>query len=224
MPEENALPFNPAIKLRWKYVKSAAIPSRFLDFKFEDLTGRDLVDACSLLVQQCKQESDDGMGVILWGQPGRGKSRAAALTLREILMTASHDWFGKKVLEPFPPLPGYYLSYPELIRLQKKTFGRDEVAERASELLDRLYCSSFDAWDNTKVLVLDDVGKEHDGGSGFTSNVLHDLLRSRFDKSAPTIITTNLSPSRWATEYGEAMGSFIKEAFMQVEVKGADHR
>jgi DNA replication protein DnaC len=75
---------------------------------------------------------------------------------------------------------------------------------------------------NVRVLVLDDLGKEY--GSKYDDYSFDDILRSRYDKGLPTIVTTNKSREAWGTAYSEAMGSFAHEAFVRVKLVGEDLR
>lgn len=206
-----------------RWTRKANLPQRFTH-GLGDLAIDDSVRfACEELVERVRTGADPlGRGLILWGPPGRGKSTIAVATLLEIFRTVdaamlNHHW------ESAPKKPGYYITYPGLIRLEKKTFTKGDEADDARALLDALYADQPMLWENVKVLVLDDVGKEHSGSSGFTANVLHDLLRTRYDTASPTIITTNLRPREWE-QYGEAMESFIHEAFALVQVGGEDRR
>jgi DNA replication protein DnaC len=81
----------------------------------------------------------------------------------------------------------------------------------AGESLDDAY--------NIRVLVVDDIGKEHMSASGWQKTLVHDILRSRFNNGLPTIVTTNLPVKSWSAAYGEATGSFIHEAFVTIELE-----
>jgi DNA replication protein DnaC len=76
---------------------------------------------------------------------------------------------------------------------------------------------------NVRILILDDLGKEYKG-AGFNDASFDEVLRSRYDKGLPTIITTNVAREKWAAQYGEAMGSFAYEAFKRVRIIGEDLR
>jgi DNA replication protein DnaC len=211
---------------REKYMSRAGLPVRFQEKALSSLVIGDHVRlACEGLVARVATGAAPiGVGLLLHGSPGRGKSTVATATLREVIMTASREALGKDELSG-PMLPGYYLTYTELISEHKTSWGRDlEAADVSEDLLKSLYGRQHRSWWNTRLLVLDDVGKEHSGASGFTVSTLHDLLRSRYDKGFPTIITTNLEPADWEVAYGEAMYSFIHEAFDIVDVGGRDRR
>ena len=75
---------------------------------------------------------------------------------------------------------------------------------------------------NVRVLVLDDLGKEY--GSDYTVTGFDEILRSRYDKALPTIITTNTPREQWARKYGDAMESFSHEAFRRVKLGKKDLR
>jgi DNA replication protein DnaC len=75
---------------------------------------------------------------------------------------------------------------------------------------------------NVRVLVLDDLGKEL--SSDYNVAGFDELLRSRYDKGLPTIVTTNLTREQWGRKYGEAMGSFVYEAFNRVIIGSKDLR
>lgn len=208
-----------------KWCRRADVPLRFAEASIDSLkisTG--VRAACDELVERMNANTAPfGRGIIFWGEPGRGKSTIAVALLRDILHRV--DPRHLNCVEGYGPnQPGFYIPYPALIKTEKESWGRDEeVAEEAGALLRRLYCRA-PVVDNVKALVLDDVGKEHAGATGFAANVLHDLLRSRYDDASPTIITTNLKPSEWGSLYGEATYSFIHEAFSLVKVGGDDRR
>jgi DNA replication protein DnaC len=71
---------------------------------------------------------------------------------------------------------------------------------------------------NIRILVIDDVGKEHASGSGWQRTMLHHILRTRFNNGLPTIVTTNLALDAWNAAYGDATESFIREAFATIEL------
>ena len=210
---------------REKYVRRAAIPSRFHGRTLRDLkVPTEVLVPCLAFVERVAAGAEPvGKGLLLHGRPGRGKTTIAVCALMDTLATAPREALGKAP-ESDAMRPGYYSTYAEMIFEHKNSWGRTEDSSASEDLLKSLYGRQVNDWWNTRVLVLDDVGKEHSGQSGFTVNTLHDLLRSRYDKGLPTVVTTNLDPSDWGMSYGEAMASFIHEAFTIVAVGGSDRR
>ena len=70
--------------------------------------------------------------------------------------------------------------------------------------------------------MIDDLGKEY--GSKYDDTSFDEILRLRYDKALPTIVTTNVRLENWEAEYREAMASFAQEAFIRVPIVGADLR
>jgi hypothetical protein len=66
--------------------------------------------------------------------------------------------------------------------------------------------------DATYLLVIDDVGKEYRAASGWAADMFEHLIRHRFDRGLPTLVTTNLRHADWNAEYNPSMFSFLGEA------------
>ena len=91
--------------------------------------------------------------------------------------------------------------------------------DRSEELLyNGILGEATDDTYNVRVLVLDDVGKEHASASGWQKNMLHHVLRTRFNHGLPTIVTTNIKLDDWEAHYGSATQSFVHEAFVYVNM------
>lgn len=223
----------PAQRARERYLRRANIPGPLSKFTLDLLSG-DVRSAVEDFVTECQAKGENlpGQGILLHGGPGRGKTTAAVTALRLVLETAPRGWLGRTPFEFDAYRPGYFAPYAELLRTYKRSWNNDEPGEKAMDLIESLFYSQPFRYRNTRVLVLDDVGNEHSGASGFSPKVLHDILRSRYAKSAPTIITTNLSltpakgqaSSAFERAYGEATYSFVHEAFTPVEMSGKDWR
>jgi DNA replication protein DnaC len=119
--------------------------------------------------------------------------------------------------------PIYYMTYPEFLSKKKSTFDADHDEKR--EMMDDiegLHGRSVYDWLNARVLVIDDLGKEY--GSKYDDSSFDEILRARYDKSLPTIVTTNVKLENWEVKYSEAMASFAHEAFVRVPIVGSDQR
>jgi len=149
-----------------------------------------------------------GRGLAYVGPPGSGKTTEATKTLIEIYYT--HN------------LPVFFITFAGYISMRKEQWGlnnRPGTEDRWSDIQ-----STIDSVKNTPVLLLDDVGKEMDGVSGFAAKELDLLLRQRHADALPTIVTTNIPLSQWDTTYNASMGSFAREAFTRIVMADKDRR
>ena len=162
-----------------------------------------------------------GVGLMLVGKPGHGKTTMASTALQSLIRGITEA--ALDVREPVPTRVGAFMDYPKLLRIQKAQW--DNPDEDTRIMLDSIYGDSSKI-NNVRVFVLDDLGKEYKTASGYAENNFDALLRSRFNAGLPTIVTTNIPAKDWGGIYGEAMGSFAKEAFLQIPViaPGGDRR
>jgi DNA replication protein DnaC len=115
------------------------------------------------------------------------------------------------------------MTVPDFIARKKSIIEAEPAEKRELQLqMDGFHGKSKMDHLNVRVLVLDDLGKE--ATSEYNVAGFDELLRTRYDKGLPTIVTTNLERSQWKTKYGTAMGSFVYEAFNRVIIEGKDLR
>ena len=69
-------------------------------------------------------------------------------------------------------------------------------------------------------LLIDDVGKEYRTSSNFAENEFDYLLRHRYDRGLPTLMTSNVPLDQWVETYGEAMHSFVHECVYLIDMNG----
>jgi DNA replication protein DnaC len=171
-----------------------------------------------------------GVGILLDGGPGKGKTTHAVTTLMEFVRRLPEkDTAARDVLAMSPEVygmnarPVYYLTFPEFLSRKKAIFEADADTKRGMfEEMEGLHGRADDDRLNVRLLVLDDLGKEY--GSKYDDTSFDEILRARYDKALPTIITTNVPLENWGKKYGEAMGSFGHEAFRLVRIMGEDLR
>jgi DNA replication protein DnaC len=128
-------------------------------------------------------------------------------------------------LEAFAPSEGkvlirpcYFATFNDVLDLKGKLM--DNPTESEEILYSGMLGDCRDDAYNIRVLIIDDVGKEHSSLSGWQKNMLHHVLRTRFNNGLPTIVTTNISRDNWTATYGDATGSFAKEAFVYLPIDG----
>lgn len=74
------------------------------------------------------------------------------------------------------------------------------------------------------LLVVDDLGQEHVGGSDFALSVIDRVLGARYDSARPTIVTTNLNEKALEERYGDRLVDRLAEAGAFVPCAGKSLR
>ena len=234
----NSLPY---MERHW-LLKGANIPSRFIGMEPKDIIARtggwsaDIEDWMDMVlegkvIKRIGGINDTGVGLLFDGKPGLGKTTHAVTTLMELVRRLPDDEAEVRSIFGYQgdtlgsqARPVYYLQYVDFLSRKKALFEAEpEVRKELQREMDGFHGRAKEDWLNVRVLVLDDLGKEYKG-AGYNDASFDEILRSRYDKALPTIITTNVPRENWAAHYGEAMGSFAFEAFKRIEITGKDLR
>ena len=72
--------------------------------------------------------------------------------------------------------------------------------------------------------MLDDLGKEHSGQTGFSERLFEDLIRERSAEKKTTFITTNQDTKEIVERYKVSMVEVLKETVVPVHVKAPNRR
>jgi len=209
---------------RRTWLKLAAIPKSRLGWELEDCVdvAKDDMEVIKKWLSRAKSnniiravgKNSCGLGLMLYGSPGHGKTTLALALLQDIIRDFSMENFavndGTTMARPC-----YFIQYSSLVELRGEIMN-DATPDKL-RLWEGVLGESKEDTYNIRVLVIDDIGKEHQSGSGWQSSLLHHILRTRFNNGLPTIVTTNLK--KWNTTYGEATDSFMHEAFVIVELQ-----
>lgn len=154
-----------------------------------------------------------GLGLILHGDQGTGKTLLATLLLKHVLGLG---------------IDGYFVPFPLMVELFTEGW-RD--AEKAAWFRKRI--------ENVQVLVLDDIGKEHmqkikttEGDEttlrAFATSVVgrtfDAVIRHRVAAAKPTIITTNFDLDELRQSYGSNIFSLLSERSIDFRFEGENYR
>lgn len=135
-----------------------------------------------------------GRGLFLYGSPATGKTTAACAVLTSF--------------RKLHKLPVYFARWDNYLKARQALMRGDAPSTDESGDFENTVVGveSFD------LVALDDVGHEYSSGSRYGETQLDQVIRSRYDRGLPTIITTNLSESAWTQRYDATLTSFIKRA------------
>ena len=233
----------PSQKRQW-ILRNSNIPSRFMGLEPQDIekkTGgfpQEITDwIADVIDQQVIKKigglGTTGVGLLFDGAPGLGKTTHAVTTVMEIIRHLPEDkdeiagilGYAPSVFntDGYSLRPIYYMTFPEFLSRKKALIDADpESRQEMFQEMEGFHGRAKDDFLNVRILVLDDLGKEY--GSKYDDTSFDEVLRSRYDRGLPTIITTNVPRDNWAKQYGEAMGSFAFEAFHRVAILGKDLR
>lgn len=217
---------------RRTWLKLAAIPKNRIGWELSDCTDVSEQDLSNIRewLENAKNGSviraeglpSCGVGLFLYGAPGHGKTTLSLAILQEIIRTFSMENFAVTDGHTMAR-PAYFIQYSTLLELKGSMMESptsDEV-----RLWEGILGECKEDTYNVRVLVIDDIGKEHTGsGSSWHSAMLHHILRTRFNNGLPTIITSNLPDI--SKIYGEATDSFLNEAcvVMRLQSRNGDLR
>jgi DNA replication protein DnaC len=218
--------------VRRMWIKMANVPAArrgwlLDDCKDVDATTVDRIRSWVKLINtgdviRASSSKNCGKGVLLWGEPGHGKTTLALATIQEILTTFKLDPF-KVEANHVLLRPCYFTTFNDILDLKGKTMDNEATEDEQLIFKGMLGECDNDAY-NIRVLIIDDLGKEHRSLSGWQSNMFHHVLRTRFNHGLPTIVTTNVELKHWAAAYGDATESFANEAFRYLPVITSDLR
>lgn len=219
-------------------VKNSNIPSRFFGLTPEDL-GTTYPKEIEKYLETCLQGKViknwgglgvTGVGLLLDGDPGLGKTSFAVMTLLEFIRRLPEEKDeAQKILHytnggyGLSSRPVYYMTFPDFIHRKKALIDADPAVKRNMQIeMDGFHGQADDDSMNVRLLVIDDLGKEVD--TEYSHATVDELLRSRYDKALPTIVTTNVVREDWGKRWGDAMGSFVYEGFKRVIINKQDNR
>lgn len=154
--------------------------------------------------QEASKHVSEGMGLYIYGDSGVGKTHLAQALLKELV--TEHTLSGM-----FIPTTTYIEMMYDEIR-NNGELPEEYADQNVAKYLRRIY----------DVVILDSLGEEHD--SDFTKRSLMSFLENRYNCKLTTIITSNLSPMRVKSRYGERFHSILHDCCMSIPVLGDNQR
>jgi DNA replication protein DnaC len=183
-----------------RYMLSCGIDLHYQRLGWDDVDGIpvDVMTTIDKYIQNFDNYIAGGIGMLLWGMRGTGKSLLATLLLKDLLAKG---------------VRGQFITFNYLIDYFTKGW-KEEAHAVWFENRAR----------NARLLVIDDIGREYGGRGEIAEAMLDQILRFRVAAELPTIITTNRKPDELHTLYSGNALSLLSEASITQEFRGEDYR
>lgn len=211
---------------RASWIKLAHIPQHLIGWELPDCKAisTDDMEDVNLWIERLKNKEIIraqgsqlcGKGLMFYGTPGQGKTTLAVSVIQEIIRTFNLDELdvreGNTLVRPC-----FFTTFNEILNIKGALISGSATDDQEVIYNGMLGVCEQDSF-NIRVLIIDDIGKEHSSLSGWQKNLLHEVLRTRFNNGLPTIVTTNIKLEDWAALYGDATESFANEAFIYIPI------
>lgn len=182
-----------------KHYLSAGIGVSYQRLSWDDYVGDPKVrELCEKYINNSSQYVSRGVGMMLYGTFGSGKTLAMNLLIKQ-LIHKGYDCYATTFASMIELFTAGWRSPEEQRWYQRKIVQSD-------------------------VLLLDDLGRELKRNNKLSESTFDDVLRSRVQAGKVTFITTNLSQREMKDGYGSAVLSLLQESSVVRKVEGDDFR
>ena len=182
-----------------KHYLSAGVGVSYQRLSWEDYQGDPKVkELCDKYISNASQYVARGVGIVLHGSFGSGKTLAMNLLIKD-LIHLGYDCYATTFASMIELFTAGWRSPDEQRWFQRKVVQSD-------------------------VLLLDDLGRELKRNTKLSESTFDDVLRTRVQAGKVTFITTNLTPAEMGEGYGSAVLSLLQESSVVREVQGGDFR
>jgi len=195
-------------KLTEKDLIRMRLPKRYWEVNCDGVSdvsdskeGKSPRDILTRYLRQIESMREQGLGMLLWGANGTGKTSIAAI-------------IAKEYRRRFNPVLFIEAASLKSLVVSKEHFDEDETYWQRAMSVD--------------VLVLDDLGKGTQDSTGFGERLIDELIRTRNANKLVTIITTNAVPRGKGEALTDILKPStlhsLKEHVMAIHVRGVDQR
>lgn len=143
-------------------------------------------------------ETFDRESLLLWGEPGNGKTHLAA---------AIHNELRAKGLVVV------FVSMPDLLSKIKATFNRNNKESEEQILRALSICD---------LLIIDDLGAEKT--SDWVEETIFKIIDNRYRRNKPILATSNMAPKELPEQIGKRANDRIVEMMQPIENKATSFR
>lgn len=160
------------------------VPIRFKESRFDNFIAKNeaqqkAVDICRAYASNWQTVKERGMGLILSGKAGTGKTHLAC--------SIAHEFIEQGGMAVFS-------TVAEMMRQIKSSFAKDS---------DSTEQQMIDHFSGIQLLILDEVGMDY--GTEFNKALIFEVLNKRYENVLPTILLTNLDTSALREYIGERL-------------------
>ncbi|MED2022521.1 ATP-binding protein, partial [Bacillus thuringiensis] len=140
----------------------------------------------------------NGESLMIWGEPGNGKTHLAAAIANELSKQ------GFIVV---------FQSVPELLQRIRSTFNSDNKENETQIMRALLECD---------LLILDDIGAEKT--TEWVEEKLFNVIDGRYRKELPTLYTSNLRPKELQEQVGKRSYDRMVETSLTIKNEATSYR
>lgn len=190
-------------------IKNARIPVRYRDKTFADYNTEvgsiNALKAIKKWAESIQDYMNDGMGLVISGPTGVGKTHLAQAALKHIVSKNN--------------LSGIFITADRYLdMIYEETRNNGELSDGYSDPNLLMYMRRV-----LDVLVLDGLGSERTM-TEYARNALSALIINRYEEKKITVITSTYTMETIASRYGQPLASILHESAFIIEMDGEDYR
>lgn len=183
----------------YKHYLNAGIGVTYQRLHWSDFNGDPkILDQIAKYVLAPDKYITRGVGLILVGDFGTGKTMLATLALKEFVKKG-YTCYSTTFANMVDMLTASWYDQEERLFFRRKVL-------------------------NSEVLLLDDLGKELKRKNSLSETTFDNILRTRMQAGRPTFITTNMNRDELEEGYGAAVLSLLVEGSILYVLEGDDFR